>query len=57
MGHLQADKQATHQRIVQVAARLLRERGIDGISVGDIMKEAGSTVGGFYSISNQAMRW
>jgi TetR/AcrR family transcriptional repressor of nem operon len=42
---------------VQVAARLLRERGIDGISVGDIMKEAGSTVGGFYSISNQAMRW
>jgi TetR/AcrR family transcriptional repressor of nem operon len=48
MGHSQAEKLATHQRIVQVAARCLRERGIDGISVGDIMKEAGLTVGGFY---------
>ncbi|MFM0223208.1 TetR/AcrR family transcriptional regulator [Paraburkholderia dipogonis] len=48
MGHSQAEKLATHQRIVQVAARRLRERGIDGISVGDIMKEAGLTVGGFY---------
>jgi TetR/AcrR family transcriptional regulator, transcriptional repressor for nem operon len=26
----------------------LRERGIDGIGVGDIMKEAGLSVGGFY---------
>ncbi|MGQ7939402.1 TetR/AcrR family transcriptional regulator [Paraburkholderia sp. D1E] len=33
---------------MQLAARRLRERGIDGISVGDIMKEAGLTVGGFY---------
>ncbi|WP_241202238.1 TetR/AcrR family transcriptional regulator [Caballeronia sp. SBC2] len=48
MGHSQADKLATHQRIVEVAARRFRERGIDGISVGDIMKEAGLTVGGFY---------
>lgn len=48
MGHSQAEKLATHQRIVQVAARRFRERGIDGISVGDIMKEAGLTVGGFY---------
>ena len=48
MRHSQADKLATHQRIVQVAARRFRERGIDGISVGDIMKEAGLTVGGFY---------
>lgn len=48
MRHSQADKLATHQRIVQVAARRFRERGIDGISVSDIMKEAGLTVGGFY---------
>jgi TetR/AcrR family transcriptional regulator, transcriptional repressor for nem operon len=48
MGHSQADKQATHERIVQVAARLMRMRGIDGISVGDVMKDAGLTVGGFY---------
>ena len=48
MRHSQADKLATHQRIVEVAARRFREHGIDGISVGDIMKEAGLTVGGFY---------
>ncbi|CAB3731526.1 TetR/AcrR family transcriptional regulator [Paraburkholderia rhynchosiae] len=48
MGHSQADKLATHQRIVQIAACRFRERGVDGISVGDIMKEAGLTVGGFY---------
>lgn len=48
MGHSQANKQATHQRIVEVAARRFRERGIDGMSVGDVMKEAGLTVGGFY---------
>ncbi|WP_179258399.1 TetR/AcrR family transcriptional regulator [Caballeronia sordidicola] len=33
---------------MEVAARRFREHGIDGISVGDIMKEAGLTVGGFY---------
>lgn len=48
MGHSQAEKLATHQRIVQVAAQRFRERGIEGISVGDIMKDAGLTVGGFY---------
>lgn len=30
------------------AARLFRERGIDGASVNDVMKEAGLTHGGFY---------
>ncbi|HZZ09155.1 MAG TPA: TetR/AcrR family transcriptional regulator [Paraburkholderia sp.] len=48
MGHSKADKLVTHQRIVEVAARRFREHGIDGMSVGDIMKEAGLTVGGFY---------
>lgn len=48
MGHSQADKAETHERIVDVAARRFRELGLDGISVADIMKEAGLTVGAFY---------
>jgi TetR/AcrR family transcriptional repressor of nem operon len=48
MGHSQADKLATHQRIVDVAARRFRELGLGGISVADIMHEADLTVGGFY---------
>jgi len=48
MGYSQAEKAESHQRIVDVAARRFRELGLDGISVADIMKEAGMTVGGFY---------
>ncbi|HAT31047.1 MAG TPA: TetR family transcriptional regulator [Janthinobacterium sp.] len=36
------------ERIVDVAARLFRERGYDGIGVSDLMKNAGLTHGGFY---------
>jgi TetR/AcrR family transcriptional repressor of nem operon len=36
------------ERIVQVAAKLFRERGFDGIGVADLMKSAGLTHGGFY---------
>lgn len=35
------------QRIVEVAARLFRERGFDGVGVADLMKTAGLTHGGF----------
>ncbi|WP_109477060.1 TetR/AcrR family transcriptional regulator [Paraburkholderia sp. C35] len=48
MGYSQAEKAETHHRIVDVASRRFRELGLDGISVADIMKEAGLTVGGFY---------
>ena len=48
MGHSKEDKRATHTRIVRVAARRFRERGLEGIGVADVMKEAGVTVGGFY---------
>jgi TetR/AcrR family transcriptional repressor of nem operon len=48
MGHSKSDKQATHARIVRVAAKRFRERGLEGISVVDVMEEAGVTVGGFY---------
>jgi TetR/AcrR family transcriptional repressor of nem operon len=35
-------------RIVEVASRLFRERGFDGVGVDAIMKQAGLTHGGFY---------
>lgn len=44
----QADKDRSHARIVASASRLLRERGVDGASVSDVMKDAGLTHGGFY---------
>jgi len=37
-----------HQEIVTAGARLLRERGIEGLSVADLMQAAGLTHGGFY---------
>ncbi|TCL67217.1 TetR/AcrR family transcriptional regulator [Rhizobium sp. BK251] len=48
MGHSQAEKKKTHDRIVEIAAKRLRERGLEGVGVADLMKEAGLTVGGFY---------
>ena len=36
------------ERVLQVASRLFRERGFDGIGVADLMKSAGLTHGGFY---------
>ncbi|MGH6751962.1 MAG: TetR/AcrR family transcriptional regulator [Pseudoxanthomonas sp.] len=42
-------KEATHERIVQTAARAIRRSGYGGTSVADIMKEAGLTHGGFYA--------
>lgn len=36
------------EQVIETAARLLRERGFDGIGVADIMKAAGLTHGGFY---------
>ena len=48
MGYSKSDKAETHARIVKVAAKRFRERGLEGIGVADVMKEAGVTVGGFY---------
>jgi AcrR family transcriptional regulator len=52
-----AAKQATHERIVSVAARAIRRSGYDGTGVADIMQEAGLTHGAFYShfASREAM--
>lgn len=42
------EKERSHQRIVASAARLFRERGLEGVSLGDVMTAAGMTHGGFY---------
>jgi AcrR family transcriptional regulator len=44
-----AAKDATHERIVSVAARAIRRSGYHGTGVADIMKEAGLTHGAFYA--------
>jgi len=42
------EKQRSHDRILDAASKLTREKGIDATSVADIMNLAGMTHGGFY---------
>jgi TetR/AcrR family transcriptional repressor of nem operon len=42
-------KERSHETILASAARLLREKGIAGARVAEVMKGAGLTVGGFYA--------
>jgi TetR/AcrR family transcriptional repressor of nem operon len=44
-----AQTAANHQAIQAVAARRFRERGLHGVSVAELMAEAGLTHGGFYA--------
>jgi TetR/AcrR family transcriptional repressor of nem operon len=41
--------EANRRRIVAEAGRLFRERGFEGISVAELMQDAGFTHGGFYN--------
>ena len=42
-------KEETHARIVASASELLREAGVNGIGVADLMRSVGLTHGGFYA--------
>jgi TetR/AcrR family transcriptional repressor of nem operon len=42
-------KEQTRERIVQAAAEAFRARGVEGVSVADVMRKAGLTHGGFYA--------
>lgn len=44
----QAQAQENRKRVVMAAARLFRERGIQNVSVADLMNSVGLTHGGFY---------
>ena len=48
MGRAEQKKQS-HETILDAATRLLRERGVSGARVADVMAGAGLTVGGFYA--------
>jgi TetR/AcrR family transcriptional regulator, transcriptional repressor for nem operon len=48
MGYSKAQKEKTHKRIVAIASRRFREKGLAGFGIAELMKEAGLTVGGFY---------
>jgi len=48
MGYSQAQKEKTHKRIVAIASKRFREKGLAGFGIAELMKEAGLTVGGFY---------
>jgi len=48
MGHSRAEKAKTHKRIVSIASKKFREKGLAGVGIAELMKEAGLTVGGFY---------
>jgi TetR/AcrR family transcriptional repressor of nem operon len=43
-----AQRAENHDRIVGVAARLFREKGVDGVGIDEIMETAGLTHGAFY---------
>lgn len=48
LGHSQADKARNRERILEVAAEQLRDAGLDGVSINDLMKAVNLTHGGFY---------
>lgn len=43
-----AQAEANRETVINVASKLFRERGFDGIGLKDLMKGAGLTQGGFY---------
>src|SRR3984885_15291414 len=48
MARSQAEKPASHRRIVKAAAAQIRREGVDAVRVSELMQEAGLTHGGFY---------
>ena len=48
MGHSQAEKALSRERILAQASRQIRDGGLASVSVGALMKSVGLTHGGFY---------
>ena len=49
MRYVKGHGQQTRSRIVEEASYGLRQAGVDGMSVADLMKRVGLTHGGFYA--------
>lgn len=49
MGRVSREQaERNRERVLETACRLFRKHGVEGVSIGDIMKEAGLTAGAFY---------
>ncbi|MGN1291069.1 MAG: TetR/AcrR family transcriptional regulator [Bradyrhizobium sp.] len=48
MGHSQADKARSRERILNEAAMQIRDKGLDALSIGGLMQQVKLTHGGFY---------
>lgn len=48
MGHSQAEKAQNRERILNEAAKQIRESGLESLSVGSLMERVNLTHGGFY---------
>ena len=48
MGYSRAQKAASRKRILSIAAKQIKERGLDSIAIAELMKSAGLTQGAFY---------
>ncbi|KWV51772.1 hypothetical protein AS156_11820 [Bradyrhizobium macuxiense] len=48
MGHSQADKARSRERILTEAATQIRDKGLDAVSIGSLMQRVKLTHGGFY---------
>lgn len=48
MGHSKNAKAESRERILAAASRQIRDKGLEGVSIGDLMRSAGLTHGGFY---------
>jgi TetR/AcrR family transcriptional repressor of nem operon len=49
MGVSKRQTARNRQSIIDAATRLFRERGVDGVGLNELMREAGFTQGGFYN--------
>ena len=49
MRYAKTHKQETRDRVVKIAAKMMREKGPEGVGVADVMREADLTHGGFYA--------
>jgi TetR/AcrR family transcriptional repressor of nem operon len=48
VGHSQSEKAESRERILDAAARQIREGGLESLSIAELMKSANLTHGGFY---------
>ena len=49
MGHSQADKAHSREKILRQAADQVRDNGLESISIGKLMRSVELTHGGFYN--------